>query len=632
MLRSDLSGATATFDIGTGAFDIQGTGLAVGTRVYFYPGFPVMGLLTFENTPINAEKIIGFDTRYAYEYVGGWERLNLEGAAGDAVWTGTNSDFFWATTYFDISAAAKVFFVTNYNENEPNHMRRFDGASTWNEFRPLVSTGVFCNSARCIVVFKNRLLLFNTWEGAGTPGTNYVNRLRYSWIGDPLNVNAFNISIKGFGGALDAATTEAIVSVEFIKDRLIVFFERSTWELVYTGNQVQPFSWQKINTELGVESTFSVVPFDRIVLGIGQVGIHACTGASVDRIDSRIPDETFAIHNASDGVFRVYGIRDYFIETVYWTFPDVSADNNFPYPNKVLTYNYRTNTWAFFDDSITCFGYYQPATGITWDSQIITWDDDVTWDSGALQSLFRQVIAGNQEGYTFICDSDVRTNASALQITNITATPLTQIACIDHNIRVGEYVFIEGATYSDASNGLNGQIFEVTLVIDKDNFNIGPIASFTGTYQGGGTISRVSNISIKTKEYNFYADKGRNAYISKVDFMVDRTDFGQIQVDFFVSTAYIPFLQESATNGVLIGTGTLDTYPYTLANGAQAPLEYEMTASRLWHPVYFQAEGEVIQLQLTMNDAQMRDTNIRLQDFQLHALVITATATSQRLQ
>lgn len=51
------------------------------------------------------------------------------------------------------------------------------------------------------------------------------------------------------GGYVEAATDEEMVSTEFINDRLIVFFKRSTWELSYTGNQVQPFIWQKFNSE-----------------------------------------------------------------------------------------------------------------------------------------------------------------------------------------------------------------------------------------------------------------------------------------------------------------------------------------------------------------------------------------------
>ena len=57
-------------------------------------------------------------------------------------------------------------------------------------------------------------------------------------------------NIADGGGYIDASTEEQIVSAEFIKDRLIVYFERSTWELAYTGNEVLPFVWQKINTEL----------------------------------------------------------------------------------------------------------------------------------------------------------------------------------------------------------------------------------------------------------------------------------------------------------------------------------------------------------------------------------------------
>jgi len=118
-----------------------------------------------------------------------------------------------------------------------------------------------------------------------------------------------------------APTEEAIVSAEFIKDRLIVFFERSTWELAYTGNQVLPFVWQKINTELGSEATFSVVPFDKVVLAIGNTGVHACNGSNVERIDTKIPDTVFEIFNKENGVSRVAGVRDYFNEMVYWSFP-----------------------------------------------------------------------------------------------------------------------------------------------------------------------------------------------------------------------------------------------------------------------------------------------------------------------
>lgn len=640
MLRSDGSVATATYNLTTSAFNITGVALPDGTDVFFYPNLPVMGLQTYEQSSINDEFVIAFDTRYAYQYNAGWDRISAEATPGSAVWTGDNSQFFWTTTWTGADAAAKIFFVTNFNQNEPNFMRYYDGIQ-WNDFNPQIdATPNFLHSARIIVPFKNRLVAFNTWEGlaAPLPGTNYSNRCRYSQVGSPLDASAWRQDIPGRGNAIDASTTEAIITVEFIKDRLIVFFERSTWELVYTGNQAYPFNWQQINTELGAESTFSIVPFDKVAIGVGNVGIHACNGANVERIDEKIPDTVFDIHNADQGVFRVYGIRDYYVEMVYWTFPDTQTNTDFPYPNRVLVFNYKTGTWAFNDDSITCFGYFQPVSGITWDSTTVGWDDSTTWDSGAIQAKFRQVIAGNQQGYTFICDADEPINAPVLQITNVTLPGvLTTLTVIQHNLRNEDYIYIQNATWSDASDSLNDAIFQVVNVIDANTFEIGPVAPFTGNYIGGGLISRVSKISIKTKEYNFYAKQGRNAYISRVDFMVDSTSAGQLQVDFFVSTALTPLLEDSEGNRISLGTGTLDTFPYIDLptfpyTTVKAPIPFEKTAVRLWHPVYFDADGEVVQLQLVLNDAQMKSVDIRESGFTLHAMCIYAQPTSYRFQ
>lgn len=640
----------ATFDTTIGQVIINGATPA--TIVYYYPALPVMGLTTLEMDQVSDEEIIGFDTRFAYYYANGWERLANETTPGAARWTGSDSQFFWVANWNGANAFEKVFFVTNFNENEPNFMRTFQGyqvgvaAGTWNNFRPRIeSTGTFfLNSARIIVPFKNRLVFFNTWEGAGSPGDHYPFRARWSQIGSPLAVDAFDQNIAGKGNARDCPGTEAIITVEFIKDRLIVFCERSTWEFVYTGNQADPFVWQQINTELGAESTFSIVPFDKVAIGVGNVGIHACNGSNVERIDEKIPDEVFSIHNLNAGVERVYGIRDYTVEMVYWTFPAIDADTTFPFPNRVLIYNYKTGTWAFNEDSITAFGYKQPASGITWDSTIVTWDDDVSWDSGSGQAKFRQVIAGNQEGFTFIIDPDAATNAPALQITNLTVAPgnTITITAINHNLRQGEFVLLTDIVGTGNLNLLNNKIFEVIIPITQNTFTfeyddaLGTIIA--GTYAGNGVFARVSNILIRTKEYNFYVNQnmGQNIRFNKVYFLVDRTDAGQLQVDYFVSTAFNSMIADGGSLGTntLTGTSVLETTPYPTV-----PLE--QTATRLWHPNYLWADGECIQLKLSMTTEQMTTvianpdgsiTGPALVDFQLHAMVIYADHASSRLQ
>lgn len=655
LLRNDGVVGTATFNTTTGEVVINGAP-ALAT-VYYYPSLPVMGLLTFEDAATNFEPVIGFDTRFAYQYLNGWERIATELTTGAASWRGNNSQFFWATSWTGADPSQTIFFVTNFNPNEfvpvthPVYMRYLFN-NQWQNFRPRISIFAagppviidsYLDSAEILIAFKNRLCAFNTYESESTDGVvftqkNYRARGRWSWLGSPIDTTAFLQSVPGKGNFVDAATTESIITVEFIKDRVIVFCERSTFEWVYQANQAYPFSFQKINTELGAESTFSIVPFDKVCIGVGNVGIVACNGTSVERIDQKIPIEVFKIHNADQGVERVYGIRDYFTELVYWTYPSETANNSFPYPNRVLVYNYERGTWSFNFDSFTCFGYFQPSNGITWDSTTITWDMPVSWDSGSIQSRFRQVIAGNQEGYVLIVDSDEMTNAQALQITNIstsgTAANIVTITAINHNLRQFDYVYIDGIVDNVGDlEDLNGKIFAVASnPLNEDTPNSfsfiynaidgSSLPILTGTYAGGGRLSRVSNPNILTKQYNFYAQQGLNAQINKIDFLVDRTDTGQIEVNYYTSSSIIPLVQAGNDSGSADGTSILETTPYAL-------YPYESSQERLWHPLYFNAEGEVIQLEFKLNDQQMRNPDIREADFQLHAMCIYANPTSR---
>lgn len=621
----------ATYNSATRSLTI--TGSIPLEDVYFYPSEPVMGITNYEVSNVNDEPVIAFDTQFAYIYTGaGWERLTT----GNDTWTGTNANFFWATNYRGSASSDYILFVSNYHTgstlNNSDTMRYWNG-TTWASLNPRFSSTVATStilSARIIVPFKDRLVLLNVVENTGAnPGTNtiYANRCRFSQNGSPLEADAWYEDVTGKGGFIDAPTKEAIITSQFIKDRLIVYFERSTWELAYTGNQVLPFIWQQIDTELGAESTFSQVSFDKQVLGVGNVGIHACNGANVARIDAKIPDSVFDIHNENNGIERVYGIRDYYTEMVYWSFPSVDQSAEQPFPNKVLAYNYKNNSWAFNDDSFTCFGYYQSVTGTTWASSTLTWGETTdVWSSGTLQAKFMNVIAGNQEGFVFIIDSQGSRNAASLQITSITADLFSvPLYICDHNLRVGDYILLENIQGENTIPDLNGMIFPVATVEDKDVITIEVEGGVVGNYHGGGTVARVSVIDIKTKQFNFYQQEGRNAYISKVDFLVDKTAYGQIAVDYQISTSMLSMVSDAAASGALLGTSVLETSPYEL-------IPLEATQTRLWHPVYIQADGEVVQLRIYLDDHQMRSSAIALSDFELHAMTFYAQRSSYRLQ
>lgn len=635
MLRTDGSAEVATFDIATGAYNIRIDAYPL-TPVFFYPSEPVMGLTTYNKGAINNHPAYGFDTQFVYRYNGSWER---QGVVEGVQFHGDDTDFFWTCNYNGPVDNQTALFITNFNatvgvpgiDDDSMWTYDVDRVPQWDTFAPRFTVaGDHIVSCRLIVAFKDRLLLLNTIEqnAAATINTHYPNRCRYSWNGSPLSPthNAFlQVNEVGFGGGgyIDAATEEAIVSAEFIKDRLIVYFERSTWELAYTGNQVLPFVWQKINTELGADSTFSVVPFDREILGVGNTGIHACNGSNVERIDVKIPEQIFQISNKSEGVARVAGIRDYTVEMVYWTFPSASQDTT--YPDRVLVYNYKSQSWSYNDDCITAFGYFEQQTGLTWQQILTQWQvNNSSWTSGTLAANFRQVIAGNQEGYVFIVDPDVAQNAPVMSLTHIVVfgTQL-QLTIINHTLQAyTDFIYINDA---QGTTGINGKIFRVNFVIDEHNILINPPTTYTLNYTGGGNVTRVSRIKILTKQFNPYVDKGRNVYVSKIDFNVLATANGEITVDYAPSTSELSMIEEGETTGSLLGTSVLETHPYP-----SVPMEAEQT--KLWHPVYFQTEGEFIQFALFLSDLQMIHVPTALSDFWLEGMILHTMPTSSRLE
>ncbi len=608
----DTGSATlATYDTTTGALVINGA--ALNTACFFYPAEPVMGLRTRELENINKEDIIAFDTQFAYERSGGgWERL------GTAVWTGNNSDFFWSTNYRGTNPYEKFFYTVN-NTNADNIKYLPEGSSTWTNFRPQLNSGGtnrFLETALIILHFKDRLIVLNTVEDEGGTDRSYPNRCRFSQNGDPTAVATSWIDdTSGKGEFIDAPTAEKILSAVRIKDRLIVYFERSTWELVYTGNRSVPFRWQKINSEFGCESSFSVIGFDKTVLGVGNVGIHNCNGVNVSRIDENIPNEVFKIHNGNDGPKRVYGIRDFFNEVVYWTFPD-SVDNS-TFPTRILLYNYQNNTWSIFNDSFTVFGYFQKSSDLTWatvEDIYSTWNEwNNPWGSPLFQSSFPDIVAGNQEGFVFVLDSGLSSNSQSLYITDMDA-PTARLTVVDHNLHEGDYVLVEDA---QGITTLNDIIFQVEEVVSNSVIVLD--ITFAGTYTGGGKLRRISNLKVVTKQFNPGTPIGKQFSIPYMDILLNRTEKGEISVDYLINTSSGDPIQDQVATDTLLGSNVLFTRE-------EDSLPFEGNQTQIWHRYYIQTDAQFLQLLFFMSDTQMRDKAISQSDFELHAMLFYVQA------
>lgn len=631
---------TATFTISTGSLQIVGG--PASTEIYYYPGLPVMGLGLYENGPINNQPAVAFDTKNPYEFSGSnWEYLS--GATTTPLFTGTDNDYFWTTTYRGTTASTPVLFVSNnvdpiwyYDGNDWNFFSRGDGiAITGVSYFPVFDTaGDLIKSARIVLPYKDRLVLLNTTEIiSGTP-TNYNNRARWSSIGNPLALNAWltpsqswtdtvtSITYNPIGGGIkDAATEEAIVGAEFIKDRLIVYFETSTWELAYTGNQVQPFVWQKINTELGAVGTFSTIPFDKAVLGIGKTGVHACSGANVQRIDQKIPDEVFNFKVKNNAYNRINGIRVYQPELAVWSYVEESTQGLSGYANKQIIYNYENETWSFNDDTIMCYGFFEQQSDLLWQDATFAWQEaSFTWTSNVIPAESRQVIMGNAEGTISILRPDTPSNSASLLVNNVTNTGNSWTFYVrNHNFGAGDFVYFVSFSTVDSIAFANDGIFQIYSVT-IDSFTIistqiayNPPATF---YNGKLTVASVSRVDIISKQWNPYVKDGFGIYLAKIVFAVATVQGASIQVDYNPDDSNDTFVADSGPAGTnsLIGTSILDMYPYTGFD--------TQGAERLWHPVYFQGQGNCVQIRMYYNDDQMVEASTALSNIEVQGLML----------
>jgi len=227
-----------------------------------------------------------------------------------------------------------------------------------------------------------------------------------------ISIFGWRDDITGRGGYNDADTSERIVSADIVKDVLIVFFQRSTWRLRYTGNEVLPFVWERLNTQYGAESTFSNVAFDEGILAFSRYGWIISDTNNVSRIDEEIPDDSFAV-NPTDtgltGLARVQGVRDFYRQMAYWAIPALTDSNS---PNEIYSFNYIDKNWSIFHptDKIRCFGSHVETNDMTWGSlseATDRWTDfrspDDKWSKfGTTQSVgFPDIIGGDDLGNVY---------------------------------------------------------------------------------------------------------------------------------------------------------------------------------------------------------------------------------------
>lgn len=676
------SGAgTGTINYATASptqLSINGSSISTAATITFsyYPCLPVMGIRIEELQNSANDRTIFFDQVYAYIFNSSTNQFNefIPGTTWNAAGLDdTSTDFFWSTNYWTSGTAkspfgtpnSKLFWVTNNSGHSgalSDPPRITDGA-TWVDFtkpyngtiggwNQIDSGPTYLTNFLSMLPFRGRMVTFNTWEGLNpTSSLNYPNRIRWSTIGNPFipylpgppATGSWRSDIRGQGGFLDIPTSEDIISVGFVRDNLVIYCERSTWQLRYTGRSIAPFQIERVNSELGGQGPLSAIQFDTSLVGIGDKGIVECDSYKSERIDIKIPDYIFYFSNLNNAPFRVHGIRDFVNRLAYWTIPQQSSyDPQIPtanqiFPNQRLVYNYENDSWATFNDSLTTLGNYQVQNGRTWINTHLRWIDcKFAWVNSQPAS-FPSIVGGNQQGFIEYLDQ-ATTNDVSLYISGITAntTTPTNLQVPNHNMQTGFVIGISRIPLGTGFANLNGGIFGVT-VVDQNNillylynpdsgqFDTPQLDTFVSDYLGGGLINIRENFNIVSKKFNFL-DEGQNIQMGYLDILMDASDTpnaGAISLN-----VYLDYDDNNPSNTLpqdQVDDGNqpveADTFFNAIIPTSPSPLSTASAGSKFWQRVYCATRASFLTLEYTFNNAQMAGIEQEL-DVQIDAQIL----------
>lgn len=567
-------------------------------------------------------------------------------------------------------------YLTNRSDTTKDVIRWFDGDPTngsgttqvfvsnngWVNFMPPLSREVFSIAdlpaaqyylvgARILLPFKDRLLAIGpvVQSSTGSPiyledtviysqnGTPYYTA---SFTGDPsLATTVFHEILvpinqtatatawwedqTGFGGFITAGFSQAINTAGYNRDVLILGFDNLQTQLVYSGNDIIPFSFYIINSELGSSSTFSAISFDEGIQARGARGYTITDQNSTARIDLDIPDQVFQVSEISNGTERVNSQRDYINEWVYTSYPD--DDIEWKFPNKTLLYNYRDNSYAVFVETYTHHGQFRRSGGNTWANIGLTYSTwnawAVPWNAGSTTLEAPEVIAGNQQGFVMVMDEGTGEQTS-LAIQNIVGNTITSPF---HTLNNSDYIIISGALGTIGTD-VNGQIFSI-YDADQNTFKIIPSIT-NGTYLGGGLITRLYVPFIQTKQFPVAWGIGRKTRIGPQQYLLTKTDNAQITLLIFLSqdsdnpynadgltlgTSSVPIL--APFNDSIIYSTVLYTCPES-TNLGLTPANINLntptasTQNQIWHRMNTSLLGDTVQIGFTLTDDQMRAQDV----------------------
>lgn len=338
--------------------------------------------------------------------------------------TGTVSNFFNSTNWMSLL----------YVVNNADPITTFNGTTLARPPFGITQADVtaFVNNiatALDVEVYKNRFLVLSPsyTNNAGNNGIQ-PQTVAYSAINNAVNLAA---DVPGNGGFIEAGTDDFIQAAEFLRDQLIIFFQRSTWLFRFTGSSFDPFRFDRLNNSKNTNAPYGSIGYDERATSMGNKGLIACDGVNVQRYDLQIIDEFLEIDQ--NNFKQAYGTRFDSINQSWMLYPskeDQDIVAGVKLSDKALVYNFLENTWSIYDFTLpsekallNCLGVYHQVTDKIWSDFPApatpppippqppflpnSWGaSNFSWNNYLLQNQAPILLGGGQDGQVYELDDE----------------------------------------------------------------------------------------------------------------------------------------------------------------------------------------------------------------------------------
>lgn len=516
---------TGTINYTTGAvsitFNAAPIALSTVLATYdYFPGLPVMGVMNFY--PINnVRQLIVADTRYVNRYNPATDRLE-DLPAGS--YNGTSKDFWSWVNYESASSAPRLLFS---NGVVGDVIQQYDGTTITN-YAPTFAGGTL--NARQIFNNRDRLVLFQTIEG----GVLYPRRIRISGTG--ANCDVFDNTAPG-AGFIDIPDNTWFFGAAFNRDDILFFTEAATWSLKYTGNDVTPFSLQKIDGSRGSSAAFAVISYLNRTMAASPRGLIICDGYQVDRMDNNIPDFAFNEVDSSNFNSCFAGFLDE-DRDVYLLYPSDGSVKPVLVPesssDRILVTNFEEDNFAIYRIPLSCMGNFQIAFTLLW-SDLTTTNGFPNWDSLAAKysnwNAFPYdkgdpiAIGGGHKGEIWrLNDTESEDNPQKIRNIVVLNDQRLQVTTDWNNYEVGDFICFEAVSGTTEVNDKQGQIVSIDTAYNIFTVDFGQSFGGFTTYTTGGQASRTIPMEAVSKKLNPWIESDKKVRCGWIYFYVSTAD------------------------------------------------------------------------------------------------------------